>query len=256
MSSRRRYMITGLLALMVLMGAGRVHTAADRGLFKGIDRFYGDTDGQHLFMEGANLEYFQGKTHLRFKAAEIREKPDGTREIIFQHDVVLTHEDLRVTGDRFCFDTKLESGAFTGHVVLEREESRDDQGEVVKEWIRLVCGHLYLQTKEKAFVATEAPRIEHADFSGNGETISYRDDEEKLTISGGFHLLMDEDELFGEEICFDLKQKTFKARRGATPLEMRIELEEKEAAPPDGAEVGANERRGEQAENGGLDDGG
>lgn len=115
---------------------------------------------------------------------------------------------------------------------------------------------MYLQTKEKAFVATEVPRIEHADFSGNGETISYRDDEEKLTISGGFHLLMDEDELFGEEICFDLKQKTFEARRGATPLEMRIELEEKEAAPPDGAEVGANERRGEQAENGGLDDGG
>ena len=42
--------------------------------------------------------------------------------------------------------------------VLEREKSRDEQGEVVKEGIRLVCGNLYLQTKEKAFIATEAPQ--------------------------------------------------------------------------------------------------
>ena len=231
MSSRRLSIITGLLVLMIVTGAGQAVTAADKGFFKGIDRFYGDTDGQRLFMEGTNLEYFQGETHLRFKAAEIREKTDGSREIIFRHEVFLTHEDLKVTGDQFCFDTAEESGFFSGHVVLERKESRDDQGEVVKEGIRLVCGNLYLQTKEKAFIATKAPRIEHADFTGNGETISYCDDEEKLTISGGFHLLMDQDELLGEAICFDLKQKTFEAQRGAIPLEMRIELREKEETP-------------------------
>ncbi|HHT05584.1 MAG TPA: hypothetical protein GXZ97_04870 [Hydrogenispora sp.] len=231
MSSRRFSIVTGLLVLILVTGASRVVMAADKGFFKGIERFYGDTDGKRLFMEGANLEYFQGETHLRFKAAEIREKADGAREIIFRQEVFLTYEDLKVTGDQFCFDTAEESGTFSGHVVLEREESRDEQGEVVKEGIRLVCGNLYLQTKEKAFIATEAPQIEHADFSGNGETIRYRDEEEKLTISGGFHLLMDGDELLGEEICFDLKQKTFEAQRGALPLEVRIELKEKEETP-------------------------
>ncbi|NLC52535.1 MAG: hypothetical protein GX770_01020 [Firmicutes bacterium] len=231
MSSRRRYIVTGLLVLMIVFRAGGVLMAADRGIFKGIERFYGDTDGQRLFMEGIKLEYFQGETYLRFKAAEIREMNDGSREIIFRDEVFLTHEDLKVTGDQFCFNTAEESGTFSGHVVLEREESRDEKGEAVKEGLRLVCGNLYLQTKVKNFIATEAPRIEHADFTGSGETISYRDEEEKLTISGGFHLLMDQDELLGEEICFDLKQKTFEAQRGATPLEMRIEIEEKEETP-------------------------
>ncbi len=231
MSSRRLYMITGFLVLMVVTGANRVVMAAEKGFFKGIDWFYGDTDGKHLFMEGTDLEYFQGKTHLRFKAAEVRELSDGSREIIFRNEVLLIHEDLKVTGDQFCYNTAAESGTFTGDVVLVREESRDEKGEVVKEGIRLVCGSLYLETKEKAFIAREAPRIEHTDFTGSGETISYRDDQEKLTISGGFYLKMEKDELFGEEICFDLKQKTFEARRGTKPLEMWIEIEEREETP-------------------------
>ena len=60
----------------------------------------------------------------------------------------------------------------------------------------------------------------------------------------------------GEEICFDLKQKTFEAQRGALPLEMRIELEEKEETPQEEPGTEANDLRGEQAENWGLDDGG
>ena len=228
-------MVAGLLVLMAVMGVSRAVTAAEKGFFKGIDRFYGDTSGEHLFMEGANLEYSQGETYLRFKAAEIRELSDGSREIIFRQEVFLTHEDLKVTGDQFRYNTAEESGIFSGDVVLVREESRDDQGEVLKEEIRLVCGNLYLETKAKAFTATEEPRIEHADFTGSGETISYRDDEEKLTISGGFHLKMEEDELFGEEVSFDLKQKTFEARRGTKPLEVWIEIEEKTETPQEDA---------------------
>ena len=84
MSSRRFSIVTGLLVLILVTGASRVVMAADKGFFKGIERFYGDTDGKCLFMEGADLEYFQGETHLRFKAAEIREKADGAWEIIFR----------------------------------------------------------------------------------------------------------------------------------------------------------------------------
>ena len=59
MSSRRFSIVTGLLVLILVTGASRVVMAADKGFFKGIERFYGDTDGKRLFMEGANLEYFQ-----------------------------------------------------------------------------------------------------------------------------------------------------------------------------------------------------
>ena len=31
-------------------------------------------------------------------------------------EVFLTYEDLKVTGDQFCFDTAEESGTFSGHV--------------------------------------------------------------------------------------------------------------------------------------------
>lgn len=250
MNGRRLYLIAGLTVLLVAVGVGGPLRAAEKGLFRGIDRFYGDTDGQRLFMEGANLEYFEGETHIRFNAAEIRETDDGAREIIFRHAVFLTHDDLRVSGDQFCYNTAEESGIFTGNVVLEREETRDDQGEVVKEGIRLVCGNLYLKTKEKAFVATEKPYITHADFEGNGQTISYRDDEERLTIRGGFHLIMDQDELVGEEICFDLKQKTFEARRGTTPLELHFEIEEKTETPEEEPDPPGGDGRGEKGEKG------
>ena len=218
------------MALMITLVYPGLLSAAEKGIFKGIDRFYGDTDGKQMFMEGTNLEYFQGKTHLRFGQAEIRETDAGSREIIFQGAVYLTHEELKVTGDWFTYNTQDESGTFTGEVVLERDETRNEQGEVEKEALKLICGNLFLQTVEKAFVATEDPEIYHADFEGSGQTISYRDDEDKLTISGGFRLLTDEDELVGEEICFDLRQKTFDAWRGELPLEMYFEFEEKDKA--------------------------
>ena len=236
MSGRRILFVAGILGLMVALAYPGRLTAAEKGIFKGIDRFYGDTDGKQMFMEGSNLEYFQGKTHLRFGEAEIREKATGAREIIFQGAVFLTHEELTVSGDWFTYNTQDESGIFTGAVVLERAETRNDQGEVEKEPLKLVCGNLYLQTAEKAFVATEDPEIHHGDFDGSGQTISYRDDEEKLTISGGFRLLTDEDELVGAEICFDLRQKTFDAWRGETPLEMFFEFGEKAQATEENPE--------------------
>jgi len=228
MKSWKLCLTVGLaLTMVVLVGHGRLQ-AAEKGYFKGIDVFYGDTDGRNLYMEGTALEYYQGKTRLRFKKAEIRELEDGSREIIFEGEVLLTQEDIKVTGDRFCYNTATEDGIFTGEVLLERAETRDEQGQVEKEGLKLVCGNLYLQTAEKAFTASEQPTIEHQDFRGGGQIISYRDDEEKLTISGGFHLWTKEDELIGEEICFDLRQKTFEARRGAAPLELRLEIKEKE----------------------------
>lgn len=228
MKSRRILCQIGLaVALVFLAGGGRLR-AAEKGYFRGIDYFYGDTDGRNLYMEGTALEYQQGETHLRFNKAAIREQEDGSREIIFEGEVLLTREDFKVSGDRFCYNTATEDGIFTGKVVLERTESRDAAGQVVKEGLVLVCGHLYLQTAAKAFTASAEPTIEHKDFRGGGHTISYRDAEEKLTISGGFHLRTKEDELIGEEICFDLRQKTFTARRGTAPLELRLEIKEKE----------------------------
>lgn len=222
----------GLVALIaVLVGNGPLR-AAEKGYFKGIDRFYGDTDGRNLYMEGAALEYLQDDLHLRSLRAEIREKDDGSREIIFAGEVLLTQEEITVSGDRFAYHTGSEAGTFTGEVVLTRAETRDDQGQVIKEGITLACGNLYLQTAQKAFTATEQPTIEHREFRGGGQIISYQDEEEKLIISGGFHLWMDEDELLGDEICFDLRQKTFEARRGELPLELRLEIEEQEATGP------------------------
>lgn len=219
MSSRRFLWQVGLgLLVMLAVPAGGRLAAAEKGYFKGIDYFYGDTDGRHLYMEGTALEYYQGETHLRFNKAAIREVEDGSREIIFEGEVILTREDFKVSGDRFCYNTATEDGIFTGKVLLERAETRDEAGQVVKEGITLACGQLYLQTAKKAFTASEQPTVEYKDFRGSGQTVSYRDEEEKLTISGGFHLWTKEDELSGEEICFDLRQKTFTARRGGAPL--------------------------------------
>ncbi|HEY8392011.1 MAG TPA: LptA/OstA family protein [Capillibacterium sp.] len=242
MSSRRFLWQVGLgLLVMLAVPAGGRLAAAEKGYFKGIDYFYGDTDGRHLYMEGTALEYYQGETHLRFNKAAIREVEDGSREIIFEGEVILTREDFKVSGDRFCYNTATEDGIFTGKVLLERAETRDEAGQVVKEGITLACGQLYLQTAKKAFTASEQPTVEYKDFRGSGQTVSYRDEEEKLTISGGFHLWTKEDELSGEEICFDLRQKTFTARRGGAPLELRLEInkkEEKEAEQPEAEATG------------------
>ncbi|NLY90036.1 MAG: hypothetical protein GX081_00310 [Firmicutes bacterium] len=243
MRSRKLLLKIGLVvAMVVLANHGRLG-AAEKGYFKGVDLFYGDTDGKNLYMEGTALEYYQGETHLRFGKAAIREREDGSREIIFEGEVLLTQEDFKVTGDRFHYNTGTEDGIFTGKVVLERAETRDEAGQVVKEGLTLVCGRLYLQTAEKAFTASEQPTIEHRDFRGSGQTISYRDAEEKLTISGGFHLWSKEDEFIGEEICFDLRQKTFEARRGAAPLELRLKIDEKEQK---GEEQAKEEQVGEE----------
>lgn len=227
MRSRNTYLINGLLVLWILFVYSGSLLAAEKGVFKGIDRFYGDTEGKLMFMEGTNLEYWQGRTYLRFAQAEIRETATGSREIVFQGGVYLEHEDLKVTGDRFTYNTEEESGLFTGHVVLERVETRDEQGKIVKEGLKLFCGNLDLKTTKKNFTARDEPRIEHTDFNGSGGQICYTDDDERLTFKKGFRLRMDQDELVGEEICFALREKTFEARRGAMPLEMSFEFGEK-----------------------------
>ena len=118
-----------ILALLVLSLSGGIR-AAEKGVFKGIDHFSGDTDGKKMSMEGANLEYFQGETYIRFNRAEIVEEDDGARTVTFIGEVALQHEDLNVKGEMFRYHTKQKSGVFTGEVVLEREETRNDQGEV------------------------------------------------------------------------------------------------------------------------------
>lgn len=239
-----RLLGNGLILIMVVLCLSGGIQAAEKGIFKGIDRFSGDTDGKKMSMEGANLEYFQGETYIRFTRAEIVEEEDGARTVTFMGKVALQHDDLNVTGEMFRYHTKQKSGVFSGEVVLEREETRDEQGEVEKDGIKLVCHSLYLQTEDKAFTATGEPFIEHKDFQGSGEEISYVDEEEALTIKGGFYLLKEKEEIKGDTISFDLKQKTFSAQRGAAPLEVIFEIEDDEdesAATPDGE---ANETTG------------
>ncbi len=227
---RERLISSGLILLMVVCLTGGV-LAAEKGVFKGIERFSGDTDGKRMFMEGANLEYFQGETYIRFAEAEIIEEEDGARIVTFRGKVALVHEDLKVSGESFRYHTEEKSGVFTGGVVLEREEVRNAQGEVEKDGIKLVCSSLYLQTKDKVFTATGDPFIEHKDFQGSGEEISYVDATETLTIKGGFHLRKEKEEIKGETISFDLKQKLFTAQRGGEPIEVIFEIEEKEEKP-------------------------
>ena len=225
---RRLLSSSGLLLLIMVLCFSGALSAKEKGVFKGIDRFSGDTDGKKMFMEGSNLEYFQGETYIRFVQAEIVEQADGSREVTFMGNVSLQHEDLYVTGDKFCYNTDKKSGIFSGEVVLKREETLNDQGEVEKEGIKLVCNSLLLHTEEKTFIAREKPFIEHKDFQGSGEEIRYLDAEELLTIVGDLQIQKGKEEIKGEEICFNLKHKTFEAKRGAEPLEMIFEIEEKE----------------------------
>ena len=239
---------------MVLCLAGGLQ-AAEKGIFKGIERFTGDTDGKRMFMEGANLEYFQGETYIRFAEAQIVEEEGGARIVTFSGKVSLVHEDLKVSGESFRYHTEEKSGVFTGGVVLEREEVRNDQGEVEKDGIKLVCESLYLQTKDKAFTATGEPFIEHKDFQGSGEEISYVDAEETLTIKGGFYLRKEKEEIKGESISFDLKQKVFTAQRGEEPIEVIFEIEEDEEEPAgeeNGEADGASAPAGADEETGGA----
>lgn len=225
MNKERRLAGIGLLLMMAVLCFSGVIQAKEKGIFKGIDRFSGDTDGKKMSMEGTELEYFQGETYICFTQAEILEQEDGSREVTFIGNVSLKHEDLKVTGERFCYNTDKKSGVFSGKVILEREESLNDQGEVEKEGIKLFCNSLFLQTEKKSFTATEEPFIEHKDFQGNGQEISYNDAEELLTVLGGFQIQKGKEEIKGEEICFNLKQKTFEAKRGTEPLEMIFEVE-------------------------------
>mgnify|MGYP000895451300 CR=1 FL=1 len=223
----KKYLLSsGFLLLVILFSCSGMLMAKEKGIFKGIDRFGGDTDGKSMFMEGENLEYFQGETYIRFARAEIIELDDGSREVNFIGTVFLQYEDLEVTGEKFQYNTDRKNGVFTGNVVLEREEVLSAEGEIEKEGINLTCGSLFLDTDEKSFIATEKPFIKHPDFQGNGEKISYFDATERLTISGGFYIEKEKEEIKGEEITFDLKAKTFEAKRGTEALEVAFEIEE------------------------------
>lgn len=222
---KKHLLTSGFLLLLIFFCSGAL-LAKEKGSFKGIDRFGGDTDGKSMFMEGENLEYFQGETHIRFDRAEIIEMDNGSRQVSFIGTVHLQHEDLVVSGEQFQYNTDKKSGTFTENVVLERKEVLNAEGKIEKEGIKLTCGSLFLDTEEKSFIATEKPLIKHKDFEGNGGKISYLDAIEKLTITGGFYILKEKEEITGEEISFDLKAKTFEAKRGTGTLEVVFEIEE------------------------------
>jgi len=188
---------------------------------KGIDRIWGDTEGDITFLEGELLAT-QDKTVIYASRAEMNKE---TKVAIFRDGVKLVQEEVTITGDKLEIDFDRDLGVFFGDVYLEREETKDEHGEIEKERIELTCACLEMNTETKDFTAQDNVMMKHTDFTATAFRLVYLDEEEVMTFSGNSYLVRKQEEVRGEEIRIELQKKVFEVKGGA---EVCFEVDEDE----------------------------
>lgn len=200
----------------------------------GVDRIWGETDGDQTFLEGRLVA-----TQERTVFYAPRARMDKAKKLaVFSGGVKLVQEEVTITGDELEISFEEDRGVFTGNVRLERAETRDAEGKVDKEQIVLSCHILELNTETKDFTAVTDVLMEHKDFTVSAQRLVYLDREEMMTFSGNVYLQRDQEEVWGEEITINLQKKIFEAIRG---VEIHMEVDE-----DDQEETGEEENSGSQ----------
>lgn len=239
-------LITLTLLCFILFYHSSPARAGEKVNVKGIDRIWGETDGDQTFLEG-KLVATQDQTVIYAPRARM----DKEKKIaVFSGGVKLVQEEVTITGDELEISFEEDRGFFTGNVRLEREETRDAEGKVDKERIALSCLTLEINTETKDFTADTGVVMEHKDFTANAQKLVYFDREEVMTFSGNAYLQRDQEEVWGEEITINLQKKIFEAKRGVeinfeVDEEDEEETREEENGGPEFEEKGKSEEGGE-----------
>ncbi|NLY89000.1 MAG: hypothetical protein GX085_05200 [Firmicutes bacterium] len=194
----------------------------------GIDRMWGDTEGEKTYLEG-DLVITKGNTVIHTFYAEVIKTGEGdrSRRARLYGGVRLFQDELKLEGSEMEFAFDEDWAVFRGDVRLEREEVRDAAGEVGKEGFILSCDFLEVETKRKDFQASGNISLVHKEFTVTSAGLTYEDAGEVLFFTGGFFLFREKENMKGEELRIDLQEEVFDARNG---VELFFEVEEEEEA--------------------------
>lgn len=193
--------------------------AGEKVNVKGVERMWGDTDGDQTFLEGQLVTTQDQNIIYAPRASMDKEK----KIAIFSGGVKLVQEEVTITGDQLEVNFDEDQGVFSGNVRLEREETKDEEGKIDKERITLTCVTLEINTETKDFTANTDVVMEHKDFTANARKLVYLDQEEIMTFSGNAYLQRDQEEVWGEEITINLEKKIFEVKGG---VEINFEVDE------------------------------
>lgn len=214
----RLYAVLVILCFLAFHYSGPV-LAGEKVNVKGVERMWGDTDGDQVFLEG-QLVTTKGQNIIYAPRASM----DKEKKIaIFSGGVKLVQEEVTITGDQLEVNFDEDRGVFSGSVRLEREETKDEEGEIDKERIVLTCLTLEINTETKDFTANTDVVLEHKDFTVNARRLVYLDQEEIMTFSRNAYLQRDQEEVWGEEITINLEKKIFEVKGG---VEISFEVDE------------------------------
>lgn len=176
----------------------------------GIDRMWGDTEGEVTYIEG-ELVITKGDTIIYASYAEVEKTGDDHRIARFSRGVRVVCKETTVEGEELTFDLDDDYGVVTGDVRLERLEKRNEAGEVEKDRIVLTCAVLEIDTDRNDFKARGDVFLEHEDFTVTAAQLTYEDAGEILLFSGGFFLCREKEDMQGNNLQIDLKEKVFNA---------------------------------------------
>ncbi len=130
--------------------------------------------------------------------------------IIAKKRVRLVHEDVMILGDELRYDYREKHGVFSSKVVLERAETKDSAGKVVKDHFKLSTVGLEFDSDSKDFATGGPGRVEHKDFIGFADLIEYRDKLQQMKLIGEAYLKRPEgEEVCGERMTVFIQDKSF-----------------------------------------------
>src|SRR5690554_596422 len=214
MNKWRRYILYTAVCVFSLFTTavvcGEENTGNQTVRVGGVDRMWGDTEGELTFIRG-DLVITKGDTVIYASYAEVEKTGEDSRTARFSGGVRVVCEETTIDGEELEFDLDNDYGVVTGDVRLERLEKKDEAGEVEKDGIVLTCAVLEIDTDRNDFEASGDVFLKHEDFTVEAAGLTYDDAEEILFFTGGFFLRREKEDMQGKKLQIDLKEKKFEA---------------------------------------------
>jgi lipopolysaccharide transport protein LptA len=176
------------------------------------------------FTGTANLiEYSDKKQELLFSGNANIKRPNGelitgeevvintkTNSIIVRDKVHLINEDVTILGEHLEYDYKKNHGTFTDNIVLDRAETKNASGKVIKDHFKLKTAGLYFESDTKNFVTQNQGTVEHKEFNGSADQIEYNDILQLLKFKKNAYIKRPKgEEIHGDSITIFIKDKNF-----------------------------------------------
>ncbi|MGE5582256.1 MAG: LptA/OstA family protein [Bacillota bacterium] len=184
------------------------------------------------------IAYDDRKQELCFTGNAYLKRPNGEEirgaEIIIntqansfavKRQVELKNDEVTITANHLEYDYQKKNGTFSGNVILDRAETKDEHGKIVKEGFKLTSAKLYFESETKNFKTEDKGMVEHRDFTGSAVEIEYIDSKQVLTFkTNAFLKRPKEEEIRGNLITIYIKDKSFVVNQGVS-IEFRVDSE-------------------------------